>query len=231
MTKQCSPMSDPARSRKPRGQGPSRRPEILRAAQRLFLEEGYERTTMRRLASAVGVSATALYVYFPDKDAILHAIAEITFNDMLARLEATQALPLPPLERFRAGLRGYVEFGLSRPDEYRLTFLAKAMLPSAPGQHVLDCRRFEAKSRSFAILERGIVELMDAGVFRHAPPTLAAEAVWACLHGVTALLLDLPAQVQTAPDTLMESVLDLALRGLQEPQPASAPYTRGTGGG
>lgn len=209
----------PARTRKARGQGATRRPEILRTAQRLFLEEGYERTTMRRLASAVGLSATAIYVYFPDKDAILQAIAEITFTDMLARLEATQALPLPPLERFRAGLRGYVEFGLSRPDEYRLTFLAKAMLPAAPGQHLINCTRVEAKGRSFAILERGITELMDAGVFRRAPPTLVAEAMWACLHGVTALLLDLPSQVEAEPDVLIDTVLDMAINGLRVPSP------------
>ena len=208
-------MENPVRSRKPRGQGPSRRSEILLAAQRLFLEEGFEHTTMRRLAAAVGVSATALYVYFPDKDAILRAIAEITFTDMLAMLEATQTLPLPLPERFRAGLRGYVMFGLSRPDEYRLTFLAKAMLPAAPGRRTLDCLRLDAANRSFAILERDIAELMEAGVFRRAQPKLVAEAVWACLHGVTALLLDLATHVETDPDTLVETVLDMTLRGLR----------------
>ena len=208
-------MPDPARSRKPRGQGPSRRPEILRAAQRLFLEEGFEHTTMRRLAAAVGVSATALYVYFPDKDAILHAIAEITFNDMLVALEATQALPLPLEQRFRAGLRGYIAFGLSRPDEYRLTFLAKSILPAAPGRHRLDYLRFEAANRSFAILERQIVELMQTGVLRQAQPKPIAEALWACLHGVTALLLDLPTHVETDPDVLIETILDMTTRGLR----------------
>ncbi len=208
-------MLNPLRSRKPRGQGPLRRAEILRAAQRLFLEEGFEHTTMRRLAAAVGVSATALYVYFPDKDAILHAIAETMFADMLADHEATQRLPLPPLDRFRAGLRGYVMFGLSRPDEYRLTFLAKVMLPTAPGRHALDGARFEAANRSFAILERGVAELMDAGVFRPTNPMLAAEAIWACLHGVTALLMDLPSQVRANPDALIDAVLDMAVRGLR----------------
>lgn len=209
------PVSVPPHSRKPRGQGPSRRAEILRAAQRLFLEEGFEHTTMRRLATAVGVSATALYVYFPDKDAILHAIAEKTFADMLAAHEKTQRLPLPPVERFRAGLRCYVEFGLSRPDEYRLTFLAKVMLPAAPGRHALDCTRFEAANRSFAILQRGVAELMDLGVFQKRDPVLVAEAIWACLHGVTALLLDLPVRLEAEPDALIGTVLDMAMRGLR----------------
>jgi hypothetical protein len=51
--------------RKPRGQGASRRGEILDAAKRLFLTEGFERATIRKIAEAVGVSSGTLYLYFP----------------------------------------------------------------------------------------------------------------------------------------------------------------------
>ena len=205
------------RLRKPRGQGATRRAEILLAAQRLFLEEGFEHTTMRRLADAVGVSATALYVYFDDKDAILQAIAEATFAEMLAVLEASQDPALTPLERFRAGLHAYVAFGRARPDAYRLTFLAKMMAPASPGRRVMDCTEFDAADRSFAILERGVAELMQAGQFRPGNSLLVAEALWASLHGVTALLIDLSAHVESAPDLLIETVLETAVRGLSAP--------------
>ena len=206
------------RLRKPRGQGATRRAEILLAAQRLFLEEGFEHTTMRRLADAVGVSATALYVYFTDKDAILQAIAEATFAEMLAVLEASQDPALTPLERFRAGLHAYVAFGRARPDAYRLTFLAKMLAPASPGRRgVMDCTEFDAADRSFAILERGVAELMQAGQFRPGNSLLVAEALWASLHGVTALLIDLSAHVESAPDLLIETVLETAVRGLSVP--------------
>ena len=80
----------PPRSRKPRGQGASRRAEILASATRLFLEEGVDHVTMRRIAQAVGVSPTALYVYFPDKAAIFLAIAETWFAELLEVLAASQ---------------------------------------------------------------------------------------------------------------------------------------------
>ncbi len=73
-----------ARTRKPRGQGASRRGEILASAKRLFLQDGIQHATMRRIAADVGVSSTALYVYFPDKTAILDAIAEGMFEALLA---------------------------------------------------------------------------------------------------------------------------------------------------
>ena len=200
--------------RKPRGQGPSRRGEILGAAKRLFVEEGFERATMRRIAATIGVSGAALYVYFPDKLAILHAIAEETFAELLATLEASQRVDLPPLARFRAGLMAYIAFGRARPDEYRLTFQSKMMSRPSPGP---GCADIEAADRSFAILERGVMETMEAGIFEPRPSSLVAEALWACVHGVTALLLDHHEHLESDPEALAAAVVDTALRGLARP--------------
>ena len=200
--------------RKPRGQGASRRGEILDAAKRLFLTEGFERATIRKIAAAVGVSSTALYLYFPDKDAILRAIAESTFETLLSRLEESQLQADSDLIRFRTGLRAYVAFGLAHPDEYRLTFLAKMIASSGPGRPADPCTDVAAADRSFEIMVRGIARLMEAGIFRPADPVLTAEAVWASLHGVTALLLDQREHLQAETDVLITAVIDLAIRGL-----------------
>jgi AcrR family transcriptional regulator len=209
--------------RKPRGQGASRRGEILAAAKRLFAEEGYESATMRRIAAAVGVSGAALYVYFPDKEAILFAIAEETFAELLAALEASQRVAGEPLQRFRAGLMTYIAFGRARPDEYRLTFQRKMITQPVPGR---KCGEIEAADRSFGILERGVAELMDAGIFQRRSSVLVAEALWACLHGVTALLLDHGAQLETEADALAATVVDTAIQGLM---PAPRPATKKAG--
>src|SRR5271165_2093728 len=100
-------MSEPcaARTRKPRGQGASRRGEILDAAKRLFIEEGFAHATMRRIAGEVGVSPTAIYLHFADKDAILRAIAEDFFSELLVVLQNNRASNEQPLACLRAGLR------------------------------------------------------------------------------------------------------------------------------
>lgn len=199
--------------RKPRGQGASRRGEILAAASRIFLEEGVAHATMRRIAAAVGVSTTALYVYFPDKDAILQAIAEATFTDLLDALEASQCDHVSVPNRFRAGLRAYVEFGLARPDAYRLTFLSSPA--SRTASRACDTiETIQAADHSFAILQRGVEEMMAAGLFRPASSESAAEAIWACLHGVTALLLDQAEHVSTSPERLVQQVIDMVVTGL-----------------
>ncbi len=199
--------------RKARGQGASRRGEILDAAKRLFLTDGYEHATIRKIAAAVGVSSATLYLYFPDKDAILQAIAESTFETLLVRLEESQRREGSDLDRLRAGMAAYIAFGRAHPDEYRLTFLAKMMLPSGPGRPAAPCD-VPAADRSFAILAHGIAGLMQSGVFREADPTAVAEGVWASLHGTTALLLDQADHIETPPDALIATVLDMIVRGL-----------------
>lgn len=199
----------PARIRKPRGQGASRRGEILAAAKRLFLQDGIQHATMRRIAAELGVSSTALYVYFPDKTAILDAIAEAMFEALLVAYAGSQDQELPRLARFRAGLLAYVDLALSRPDEYRLTFDAKS---------ASACSKVEAADKSFDMLKSSVAELMDAGTFRPGDPLEVAEALWACLHGVVMLLLNQPGHVETEPKRLVDAVVDAAIRGfLQQP--------------
>ncbi len=212
-----APMDEapPIRSeRKPRGQGASRRGEILDAAKQLFLTDGFERATIRKIAATVGVSSAALYLYFPDKDAILRAIAESTFETLLATLEESQRQADTDLERVRAGLRAYVAFGLAHPDEYRLTFLAKMIASSGPGRQAGACQKVPAAARSFDILATSIQQLMHAGVFRPGDPILLTEAVWASMHGVTALMLDQCDHLSSDLDALVTAVIEMAIRGL-----------------
>ena len=201
--------------RKPRGQGASRRAEILGAAKRLFLTEGFERATIRKIAATVGVSSTTLYLYFPDKDSILRAIAESTFETLLSHLEHAERSAETDIERFRAGLRAYIAFGMEHPDEYRLTFLAKMIASTSPGRQASPCENVAAADRSFDILASGIGRLMQAGIFRAADPIRTAEAVWASVHGVTALLLDQCEHLESTQDGLIDAVIDIAERGLR----------------
>lgn len=197
------------RVRKPRGQGSTRRGEILEAAKQLFLNEGFEHATMRRIAAEVGVSPTALYLHFSDKEAILDAIAEDFFAELLLRIAATQASGEPPMGRYRDGVRAYVDFGRERPNEYRLTFHRRAV--AGPRTYVRDIPDGES---AFTILKSAIEDLMESGVFRRIDPLLAAETVWCALHGVTSALIDMPEQVCSDHELLIDTMIDTIAAGL-----------------
>ncbi|MCC6382787.1 MAG: TetR/AcrR family transcriptional regulator [Dehalococcoidia bacterium] len=70
---EASPATTPRRKRRPPGQRPR---DILGAAERLFAERGYARTSMREIAAAVGITDAALYRHFPSKRAILESVYE-----------------------------------------------------------------------------------------------------------------------------------------------------------
>jgi AcrR family transcriptional regulator len=129
-------------------------------------------------------------------------------------LEESQRRADTDLERFRAGLRAYVAFGIAHPDEYRLTFLAKMMASCGPGRPADPCGHVQAADRSFDILANSIAGLMQAGIFRQGDLVLTAEAVWASLHGVTALLLDQREHLESETEALVEAVIEIAVRGL-----------------
>src|SRR5437868_15187102 len=76
--------------RKRRGEGHTRREEILQAAKELFLEQGYDSTTIRRIADRVGISAPALYLYFTDKEALMSALCDQPFAHLMAAISESE---------------------------------------------------------------------------------------------------------------------------------------------
>jgi AcrR family transcriptional regulator len=192
----------PARTRKPRGQGASRRGEILDAAKRLFTEEGFAHATMRRIAAEVGVSPTAIYLHFADKEAILRAIAEDFFVELLVVLHERRKPDGPPLARLREGMRAYVDFSLERADEYRLTFQTRN-----------DGEAPAVADQSFAELEHSVEELLASGVFRRGDPAVIAETIWCALHGVTSVVMDMMPRVHASKEALIDSVIDAVIKG------------------
>ena len=195
--------------RKPRGQGASRRGEILDAAKRLFIEEGFAHATMRRIAAEVGVSPTALYLHFADKEAILQAIAEDFFAELLVELQSSQASAEHPLARLRAGMRTYVAFSLDRADEYRLTFQSR-QVKGVP----VPCEKPDTADLSFEVLESAVRDMLAANILRPGDPVLIAETIWCALHGLTGVLIDLMERTQSTSDELTESMITMIIKGL-----------------
>lgn len=197
----------PLRTRKPRGQGASRRGEILEAAKRLFIEEGFPQATMRRIAAVVGVSPTALYLHFSDKEAILQAIADDFFDELLVELHNSEGKETTPLAKLRAGMCAYVTFALDRADEYRLTFQVRHV-KLAPDQQP------DHGDLPFEVLESAVQHLLDEGVFRPGDPVVISETIWCALHGLTAVLMDHKHPERSTRDVLMNSVISMILLGL-----------------
>src|SRR5580700_11558704 len=180
------------------------REEILEAARTLFVAEGYENVSIRKIAERIEYSPGTIYLYFQDKADILAQISEETFSRLERKLAAiNQDTATEPLERVRRGLRAYIQFGLEHPNRYVLTFVRGSMPCSAGG-------------RCFGELMRGVGFAMEAGQMGEADVVEVSQALWAASHGVTALLITCPDFPFVEQGRLVERTVDILMEGVRK---------------
>lgn len=216
-TKQGARAAAAAMPRRKRLPPEERRAQIVAAARSLFAAEGTDKVSMRRIAERVGITQAAIYQHFENKEAILFVIIEGFFSDLLAALEAAIAMDPEPLRRLRRAMRAYIEYGLSRPEEYRLIFMTPISGLVRAGLAVPrtdQARQTPSKgSLAFDVLDRAVQDLAMAGRARLADTNLLAEALWAAGHGIVSLLITHEQFPWTDRERLIDFQLDLVLRG------------------
>jgi AcrR family transcriptional regulator len=159
------------------------RERLLNAARELFVEEGYEAVSMRKIGARVGYSAMALYRHFRDKDDLLRTLCEADFRRLR---EAMDRVPpgTDPVARLFALGEAYVRFAVEYPNQYRLLFLAP--LPAGARSEVKD--HVPAEQDAYELLRVTVAEAIAGGRFRpeHRDDHLIAQTLWAAMHGVVA---------------------------------------------
>ena len=170
------------RARKAKGQGGERREEILEHAQRLFAAHGVHSVSTRQIAEAVGISQPTLYAYFPRKADIMEEVSARAFQKVGAAAARIRGEAGDPVETM---VRAYIDFGLTHPDAYRIAFMIEGLEDPclAPAD---DRAKVQAATRAFDGLRTVVADRLG-----HAHPDVevAAQSLWAAMHGLVALLL------------------------------------------
>ena len=190
------------------------RQEIVDAARDILAREGYGQLSMRKVAELIEYSPTAIYLHFEDKRDLVFQVCEETFGKLVTELESLESEVKDPVARLRERLRRYVAFGLRHPQHYLATFVAvpTEQLPE-------DVARYNNPAsngmRAIDILRASVQECIDAQMFRRADAEVTARALWAALHGVTSLLIQMPNFAWGDQKALVESVIDTSIEGLR----------------
>lgn len=162
------------------------REKILDAARELFVSEGYEAVSMRKIADRIEYSPTAIYLHFKDKEAVMRELCDLDFL-ALAQEFAEIARIADPLERLHATGMAYARFALEHPNHYRLMF----MTPHPPHGEEDDplIRKGNPEEDAYAFLRGTIAEGVAAGRFRPGveDSEMLAQIMWAGMHGVVSL--------------------------------------------
>lgn len=98
--------------------------KIAQAARKLLDKEGAEAVTMRRVAEKVGITAMAIYRHYPDRAALLNALADEGFRDLTARLKARR-LSGSAESRLLQLTDVYVDHALEHPKLFELMFFTR----------------------------------------------------------------------------------------------------------
>ncbi len=159
------------------------RENILRAARDLLLEGGEKAMSMRAVAARVGLSATAIYRHWRDKEALFHDVILESHKIFSVYLFASLEAPTP-LERLRRGGEAYVRFALERRQDYQVMFMTPCPQDAPPPEEL--ARKATA---NYQLLVDRIQECADSGALRPGDANQAALTVWALCHGLVSLQL------------------------------------------
>ena len=169
---------------------------MLQEAVRTIQKQGVEALTLRGVGERLGVSRTALYRHFADKQALLAAVAAEGFRTLRTALADAWDSGGRGREGFDAMGLAYVHFAVTHPSHYRVMF-GGAVRAGDERSHG------DAGTDAFRVLLDAIVEQQAQGLVRPDEPRELALYIWAIVHGVAMLALDgmLPPEVPAA--TLM----------------------------
>jgi AcrR family transcriptional regulator len=157
---------------------------MLQEAVRLIQAKGVEALTLRGVGETLGVSRTALYRHFSDKQALLTAVAREGFRTLTTELREAWLAGGRGRIGFEAMGEAYVRFAVAHPSHYRVMF--GGLLEAGDTNLELG----EQATNAFQVLVDALIEQQESGLIRRDDPLLLARYIWAVVHGVAMLALD-----------------------------------------
>ena len=155
---------------------------IKTAALKMFLEDGYAKTSIRNIADAIEYSPGTIYLYYKDKDELLYEVQEYAYGKLLEAFK-THANSKDPLERLNQIGRTYITFGIENPEFYDLMFIIRA--PMNVDEQVHKANGGETLNYLVDCLQ----ECMERKLLRFNDVKLATLQIWSMAHGLVSLNL------------------------------------------
>jgi len=197
-------------NRKRRGAGCERPAEILKAARELFLENGVEGVTTRQISARVGISQTALYVYFCTKEQMLDSLAREAWRGLGEALDAAVNEGAEPADRLRVILGVFMRYWLAHPDDFRIVYMRRGLRNCSNADDGVAglCRNLLSRLAEWA------EKASNAGQLRFPCSTeTIALSMWAMVSGPVALRLAYPELPWPPEDKHVETTLDVIFHG------------------
>jgi len=156
---------------------------VLNAALSLFIDEGYESISIRKIAERIEYSPSTIYLYFKDKDEILFNLHDLGFEALYKHQLEVQSVP-DPLERMMAHGRAYLKFAIEHQEYYDIMFIVRS-----PSKFIEKYNHWDSGDRAFGLLTKNVRECIDAGYFKGQNSESVAFLLWSVVHGIASLII------------------------------------------
>lgn len=157
------------------------RVRLLAAMAKLVAESGYAAFSMRQLAKEVGLTAGALYRYFPTKHALMVAYWSESIGALYSELSRIAGDVADPRDCLLQMARAYVAFALEDRPRFRTMFLEN------DHGELGEFGRSATLFAPFHVFRDQIAVAIEAGLLKPMAPDTAAQILWASVHGVLML--------------------------------------------
>jgi AcrR family transcriptional regulator len=158
---------------------------LIEAGIEILAKDGLGALSLREVARQAGVSHTAPYAHYTDKQALIAAIATAGYEKLYAKLaDVIQRCQASPAQQLVEAGWAYLEFAFDEPDHFKITF-------SGVIEKEKDYPAFvEISQKSFKLVVKIIETCQQTGVLPVGPSDLIAVSVWSLLHGLAPLILE-----------------------------------------
>ena len=160
------------------------RHSILDAANELFLEVGYEKATMRKIAERIEYNPATIYFYYRNKEEIFYALQKKAFSAFYEAFNQVRAGHRDPRERLTAMGRAYISFALANPSYYDLMFIMRQPM------NALDQEEsWKIGERNFNLLRETVGECIQDQLLPAGDMDALAMMIWSAVHGMVSLYI------------------------------------------
>lgn len=157
------------------------RTKILEAARALFLELGYEQTSIRSIAERIDYSPTTIYLHFKDKDDVFYALHQEGFALLRQSMRPLEHVA-NPFERLKALAKVYTSFAMENTEFYDLMFTMPA-----PMNALREKEEWTEGDNAFNFLLQAIRDCQAIGYFEGMDTEVLSYTVWSMVHGICSL--------------------------------------------
>ena len=169
---------------------------------KLFINEGFEKVSIRKIADIIEYSPTTIYLYFKDKNEILYELCEegfIKFEELNRNLLQSKN----PLSRLHKMGENYIGFGLQYPEYYDLMFIQNAPMDRLAQ---MNEGRWIHGDRALDLLRSIVKECMIQKIIKKGDPDSVTMAVWGMVHGLVSLTIRKRFVKLVAPEKVVETM-------------------------